>query len=430
VRTAVSAGTMARFLVANIMVLTLAFLLLPVPLTGGLEDGRIGVLYVGCIARSRPFWNMRRDPMFSVNFVQATMRDWGSRATGDQAAEGEGVRRLVRLYMPRTYSQLVESFDVIVLSNANRFAVGPENTEILARAVREGGLGLLMSGGWESFGGHNNPAWGSSSIGELLPTVDVEGIWVDQPRNNLIMVPVAHDNELMSSLPWEEESSSMRDFHHNLVDMKQGARLLARVRSTTFDDHPGMVVWELNKVRILALTGEIHRFCTDGIWWGYDFGTAWDYGYDFGSNMMIYLDGRPVPQDVQLVHSVRSKMSEVETRRSLLIALLDFCESFGANTQRVVAMFDDMDLAIAEALPEYLDLRFDEVLETYRTVEGMLEEAEAEAVRLKKRTLLWVYVIEWLVVTGTTTLCGFLLWTLMVRRRLYREVVTTRFPGQ
>jgi len=29
-------------------------------------------------------------------------------------------------------------------------------------------------------------------------------------------------------------------------------------------------------------------------------------------------------------------------------------------------------------------------------------------------------------VTGTSLICGFVLWTLMVRRRLYREVVTTR----
>jgi len=36
-------------------------------------------------------------------------------------------------------------------------------------------------------------------------------------------------------------------------------------------------------------------------------------------------------------------------------------------------------------------------------------------------------VIEWLAVTGTSMVCGFLLWLLMIRRRLYREVRTTRF---
>jgi len=55
--------------------------------------------------------------------------------------------------VPRTYTDLSERFDVVVLANANPAALGSKNVEMIAKGVEEGGVGLLMSGGWESFGG-------------------------------------------------------------------------------------------------------------------------------------------------------------------------------------------------------------------------------------------------------------------------------------
>jgi hypothetical protein len=185
-----------------------------------------------------------------------------------------------------------------------------------------------------------------------------------------------------------------------------------------------MVTWRLpNGPRTFSLTSESCRLVA--IW-----ANRWEFAYDYASNLMIYLDDRPVPQEIALVHAARSKMFEVNTKRSLLSTLVEFCESFGANTQGMVERFEEMDAVISEALPHYLDLRFNEMLETYREVDGMLEEAEEEAVKLKNRTLFWVFVIEWFVVTGTAMACGFVLWSLMIRRRLYREIRTTRFLDQ
>jgi hypothetical protein len=147
---------------------------------------------------------------------------------------------------------------------------------------------------------------------------------------------------------------------------------------------------------------------------------------DMGANLLIYADGRPVPQDLQLVHRVRSIMLQIATRKSLLLSLLEFCESFGANTGDLMSMIDGVDLAVAETRPRYLELRFQEVWEDYLRIEEMIKEVEAAAVEIKNRALLWVYLVEWLTVTGTLMVCGFVLWTLMVRRRLYHEVRTTR----
>ena len=111
----------------RLMVLAIAFLLVYETFlepASSLGDGRIGVLYVGCVLRSRPFWLMRSDPLFRMGFVQATFRD--SAAFGPMPARSEAeVHRMVRVYMPRTYEDLVSNYDVIVLSDANVFAVGP-----------------------------------------------------------------------------------------------------------------------------------------------------------------------------------------------------------------------------------------------------------------------------------------------------------------
>jgi len=56
----------------------------------------------------------------------------------------------------------------------------------------------------------------------------------------------------------------------------------------------------------------------------------------------------------------------------------------------------------------------------------LLERAGELALAEKKRTLMWIYVTEWLVVSATLMVCGVFAYTLMVRRRFYREVSTTR----
>ena len=56
----------------------------------------------------------------------------------------------------------------------------------------------------------------------------------------------------------------------------------------------------------------------------------------------------------------------------------------------------------------------------------MMDRVEDEAVKAKNQALLWIYAIEWLVVTGTLMIGGFILWSLMVRRKLYREVDVSR----
>jgi hypothetical protein len=68
------------------------------------------------------------------------------------------------------------------------------------------------------------------------------------------------------------------------------------------------------------------------------------------------------------------------------------------------------------------DLLF-ELLDEFTVLENDLLEA-------KDRAFFWIYLAEWTGVLGVGILCGVTLWTLMVRRKLYREVGTTAYLGR
>ena len=375
------------------------------------------MLYVGCVARSMPYWLMRSDPLFQPTFVQATIRDF--MLFGPMPAPTiEDLNRLVRLYMPRTYEDLVANYDVIVFFEANVQAVA-QHIDKLARGVSQGGLGMVMTGGWQSFGGATGyPPWGVTAIGPLLPTEDIVGAWHDSAQHRILIDKP--ENEFIRSLPWDLKDPALYGsvWDHNLLKVRDGAEQLAHVVSPGCDA-PLMVTWRLEGgPRTFSLASE-------GGWRLFSM-ARWRYDYDFCSNLVIYLDDRPVPQDIALVQATRDRIFQVATRRSMLVSLLDFCESFGANTQRIAGRLREIDQVIIEALPQYLNLDFQDALESYKTASGLMDSLEAEAMRLKDRALMWIYVIEWLAVTGTMLVCGIALWSLMVRRRLYRQVRYTR----
>jgi uncharacterized membrane protein len=360
---------------------------------------------------------MRSDPLFRTTFVQATIRDF--MLFGPMPAPTmDDLHRLVRLYMPRTLDQLVTNYDVIVFFEANVHSVA-QHIDKLARGVSEGELGMMMAGGWQSFGGASgNPAWGETAIGQLLPTEDIVGHWHDSPAHKIVIDMPEH--EFIKSLPWNMGDPALHGsvWDHNHLKVKPGADQLAHVVSPSCE-FPLMVTWRLeNGPRTFS-------FASEGGWRLFSM-ARWDYDYDFCSNLLIYLDDRPVPQDIVLVQAARNKIFEVATRRSMLISLLDFCESFGASTQSIIAQLDELDRVCSDAMPQYLDLQFEDAIESYNTAAEIMEGIEEDAIKLKQRALMWVYMIEWLTVTSTGLLCGVAIWTLMIRRRLYHQVGYTR----
>ncbi len=376
------------------------------------QGNEIGILFVGEPFASQPFNLMISDPLFSVSFVDAHIHSSIPLSTAD-------VKRMVRLYMPRSLHDITSNFDVVILAYATREALGSRYIDLISQSVREAGLALLMAGGPETFGGfHGKTSWGGTSVAELLPTEPLPQEF--NPYGYLVLDRTAH--ELIASIPWNMKDpvlSSPITWDHNVVTLRPGADQLAHLNCPGGGKDPLMVTWEIeNRARIFAMTSEI-SLLSRGI-------RPWKYHYDFGSNLMIYMVGRPVPQDIQVVHLARNQMLEISRRRSLLVDLLEFSESFGANTDNIMAKMEKMETTISLAERQYLELRYRDALETCEPIESIFEELEKEALRLKDEALIWIYLVEWISVTGTALFCGFVLWTVMVQRRFYRKVSHTR----
>jgi hypothetical protein len=106
---------------------------------------------------------------------------------------------------------------------------------------------------------------------------------------------------------------------------------------------------------------------------------------------------------------------------------VDFVESFGANPRRILLVVQQCDDAQRNASDLYLRQEFNQALVEAESALDLMSRAEEVAEQVKDDALLWVYVSEWLAITATSLVCGVLVWALMLRRRLYREVGMTSF---
>ncbi|MBU7004632.1 MAG: hypothetical protein HXS50_03640, partial [Theionarchaea archaeon] len=239
-------------------------------------------------------------------------------------------------------------------------------------------------------------------------------------------------NVFMESLPWRDDLPFLRNYPSNMVRAKPGADVLART-TVTWDlvynrkylnwNNPFFSTWDFDgKGRVFAMAGD----WTPGGGWQF---MQWEYQPDFVVNLMLYCDKRDIPADLDLVHTVRMRLSALGHRRTMIISLIDFIETFGANSADTLQAVKEVDEKRRTADQLYLDQDFDGALEAANGALELMDRAEDIAEKSKANALLWVYASEWLVVTGTFLICGFVLWSLMVRRRLYRDVSSTRLSG-
>jgi hypothetical protein len=133
-----------------------------------------------------------------------------------------------------------------------------------------------------------------------------------------------------------------------------------------------------------------------------------------------------VPQDTNLVHAARTAMQDFSQERALLIAMTEFIDRFGANPKVIEEGISDIIEMKAEADIHYLNQEFVSALEKLGEMRTRARELGEEATELKNAALMWVFIAEWFMVTATLMITGYVLWALMVRRRLYRDIKVTR----
>jgi hypothetical protein len=181
------------------------------------------------------------------------------------------------------------------------------------------------------------------------------------------------------------------------------------------------------------------------MYWEYGNATTWTHHDSVGQDLywdparnaystdmllaeFLFSTGRQLPSDVLLVHNLRLKFATFAASKGFIYSILEFVEKFGASSEPVTSKIMEIDVSASRGRVEYLDQAYEASFDTMETAIVDMEALRSEALKLKDRALLWVYLTEWLAISGVWLLSGFLIWTLMVHRRLYRDVEVTRSP--
>ena len=337
------------------------------------------------------------------------------------------VNRKLRIYMPRTYDQLVGEHDLVILHDVCH--AHPEEAGVLfdrkwinwfIQGIREEGMDLSMWGGdccWGGQGEQVNPSWEETTLDPILPFRSIGG-YSPQSFTGSYMKPTFVDPlHPLNRLPWDD-SPGIGVL--NTVSLRQGATLISNAASRK-TSYPWMSWWEVGKGRVL---GETQVFYSIGA--GGPMQTDWDWWQDFLIYLVYFGAGKEIPEDIFRAHRLRNEINTHIAKKSMLVSLLEFVEKVGAST---VTLYEELDAIndLEEVAEEhYRRGKYAEASDVFQDVHREWDLLNVKAIKLKKNALSWIYLIEWSIVSSASLATGVVLWSLMVRRGLYRDVETTR----
>ncbi len=380
------------------------------PVLGGRRDsetGRVRILYIGDGWGPSPVPKFQVDPAFTVMSVPTSELHTGSAHTFDNRK----MKKFVRLYMPRTFEALVSDYDFIVLSDANIIFMGHNHVKWIEDAVRDVGLGLAMIGGMESFGAPRGQPW--TPLEDVLPVNFNMGPWV----YTSFKVRPAIEHPFTQSLPWE----SIPFFHGtNKITLKNAATQLLTSDEISY---PPLSYMEFGEGRSVAHSSD----WTPG---GASDVRKWKYYPDYVANIAFLATRNEIPQDAQLLRGLRTSFWTTAASLSSVVDTINFVERFGANIRPVEEEIGEVRAMIGRAESLYIEQDYDGSREKLQGIERRIAELNEMAMELKDRALFWIYLIEWAVTTGVGLAAGVALWTLMIRKSLYREVGSTHYDTE
>jgi len=372
------------------------------------ESGVIRVIYIGMPFSASPYQVFKYDPLLSTLPIQGNL----------YGISQSSVQRSMRLYMPRTLDDMVENHDIIGLDDTTFTAFPAQTIQWMVDGCTDHALGLFMAGGFESFGGGAGfPTWDNTVLREVLPVVCMDE-YGDDGRVEI----TKPDDDLVMSIPWENGYDQHNVFGgYNVVQVKQGATQISKtIRLKGGPDDPGWVWWDIGEGRFFASAP------------GFRGGSAgrgfirWKHYPDFVSNMVYFLAGLTPPTDITLLYTTRASFRDIQDQRQTILGLLDFIGKFGADTRKVDEKLSDAEERLSDAKRDFVDLQLEDSRNAAEDVLEILGEAYDLAFEARDTALFWIFLTEWLAVSGTGLICGFIIWTLMIKRRLYREVQVTR----
>ncbi len=339
------------------------------------------------------------------------------------------IRKYVRIYFPRTYRD-VRKQDFFIFAGTIMNMFSPKQQKWMRDAIHDGSGGLNSR---SMLSGIYYPEWANSFTQQAFPN-DVDAlmrvgkIYRSGQDVTIILEDRPDLPPVLTMFKDKKIQWHLTDYSCALVIPRPGATVWSWIKGP-FADYatvkpgctPHVISWRYGN----GTTWTTHDRLVN--WW--EDPVANPYGMDMIMNMILYSTGRRLPDDIDVVHEIRSKISEYRTREMLLMATVEFAESFGANMNPILRRLGEITDERKEAEELYLEQEYLGARDRYDAIIGEIQQLSADAIRRKDRAMVWVHVIQWLTVSGTSMFAGFVLWTLMIRRRLYRQVGTTRFAG-
>jgi hypothetical protein len=354
----------------------------------------------------------------------------------DSDFSNEELRRFVRLYFPRTYELLLD-FEYMILAQIEVWIFSTEQQVMLHKSIQEGGLGGMQTRSVMSMHTGISVPWANSILSDAYPNDADSVVAIDYTLHGPAMRVVINTHPEVPPVlkPYKDLPGveyAFTGYGTNLAIPKPGA-IITSYSVGPYDVGYGGALPDPDFKSPGWIPQTMFWEYGEGITWTHQdmFGQYWNtqinpYAPDMILAELMYSTGRTLPTDVIQVHRLRVKFSDYSMSQGFIFSLLDFIEKFGANTAPIVSQIGDISDIQKNAKQLYLEQAYQDSSVTMDQAIDEIELIREDALQLKDRALIWIYVVEWLAVTGVSMLCAFLLWTLMVQRRLYRTVSTTR----
>jgi len=368
---------------------------------------------------------LKREPMAETVIIPTRMGD-------SVYLTSSNIQRYMRLYFPRTFDDLVRKYEFMLLEQIDSDYFTPQQFEWMRRGVQDAGLGGLQDRGVMSM--HTDLAirWAESLLSDAFPNDADAVVGADFSRNGPLQVIINEDPELPNVMKAFREvlRLDVGMWGTILMTPRAGSKIYTWSKTGKFPEYafpePGLVPHILGWRYGEGYTWSIQDIIVLGFW---DLNIN-PYAVDVMISMLICSTGRKLPEDVVLVHKLRDDFARYGEAKGFILSLMDFVAKFGANTASLAEGLQELDAKWVAARQDYLS---QEYASSFQAMQELLTRADGQreaALRLKDRALFWIYVIEWLSVSATFLVAGFAVWTLMVRRRLHREIAMTRLRGK
>jgi len=393
-----------------------ALLTLVVAVAAAENDERISVFLIGgTYPPGNPFMGYAmQDPLLS----------YGVEPIPPDLPDGDK-RKLDRIYYPRTRQILIESYRMIVFNDARLQHFTPQQLHDLDYAFREAGMSSMSTFGpaWEQ-------VWEVTTLYDTSPALD----YTDQWFHGTFWVKFRRErDEIFTPFIQLGMERMLGDAYH-LMTEKPGAVVWADMMPM---QRPWMISWRPGGSR-----AGLQWVCTDGfnaLWWGltgyaYTPGTygvegSNPYAIDMAINLILYSVERPLISDIQQRREARHLLSAFRAEKLLILHIMDWADIFGANTGPIAEGLSVVETDAEEATGHFLKQDYPTAISLMQDTSSKISAITREAMRLKDEAMFWVYVSEWLAIMSVSVVAGVALWSLMIWRRTYRAVETTRLTS-